>query len=128
MKLTQRDEFDLQRAYRDAAAKVEALPGRLKDEFQQAEAEQRDPIPVQPHTEIPGRLVVYAIDQIKGEQTKELSEIMGVQRRSCALHSNSKVILLSDQLKAILDAAGLAPKEPNAPVPRQSTTSVADKP
>jgi hypothetical protein len=73
-------------------------------------------------------LVVYAIDQIKGEPSKELSEIIGVQRRSCALHAKSKVILHSDQLKAILDAAGIVPKEANAPVQRQSTTAVADKP
>ena len=121
MELTPRDVFDLAKAYKDAAEKVAALPDRLKDEFQQAEAEQREPVPVQPLTEIPGRLVVYAIDKIEGEQSKELSEIMGVQRRSCALHSNSKVILHSDQLKAILDAAGLAPKETNAPVSRQPT-------
>ena len=115
--LTQRDEFDLSRAYKDAAAKVADLPNRLKDEFQQAEADDREPIEIRPMTEIPGRLVVYAIDQIKGEPSKELAEIMGVQRRSCAAHAKAKVILYSDQLKMVLDAAGLAPaKEGNAPV------------
>lgn len=128
MQLTPRDEFDLKRAYADAAQKVAALPDRLKDEFQQAEAESREPLPIQPHTEIPGRLVVYAIDQIKGEPSKELSEIIGVQRRSCALHAKSNVILCSDQLKMILDAAGLGKSDLNAPVQRQSTAPVEDKP
>jgi hypothetical protein len=114
--LNPRDEFDLKRAYKDAAEKVAALPDRLKDEFQQAEAENREPLPVEPMTEIPGRLVVYAIDRISGDVPNELSEIIGVQRRSCAQHAKSKVILLSVQLKMILDAAGLGEKQANAPV------------
>lgn len=114
MQLTPQDEFELKLAVKDAADKVAALPGRLKDEFQQAEAEQRDPVPVQPLTEIPGRLVVYAIDQIKGEVSEELAEVMGVQRRSCAQHAKSKVVLHSDQLKMIFDAAGIG--KANAPV------------
>jgi len=111
MELTPRDEFDLRRAYADCAAKVAALDGRIRDELKQAEAEDREPIPIQPLTEIPGRLVVYAIDQIGGDVPPELSEIIKVQRRSCALHAKSKVVLHSDQLKMILDAAGFAPKE-----------------
>lgn len=114
--LSPRDEFDLKRAYKDAAEKVAALPDRLKDEFQQAEAENREPLPIEPLTEIPGRLVVFAIDRISGEVPKELADVMGVQRKSCAAHAKSKVILLSDQLKMILDAAGLGEKQANAPV------------
>lgn len=110
MQLTPRDEFDLQRAYKDASEKVAALPNRLRDEYQQAEADNREPFDIEPLTEIPGRLVVYAIDQIKGSVPSELTEIMGVQRRSCAQHAKAKVLLLSAQLKMILDAAGLGEK------------------
>ncbi len=109
--LTLKEEFELTRAYKDAAAKVAALPNRLKDEFQQAEAENREPFEIQPLTEIPGKLVVYAIDKIKGDVSPELAYIIGVQRRSCSTHFKSKVLLLSEQLKMILDAAGLDVKE-----------------
>jgi len=105
--LTPKEEFELKRAYNDAAEKVAALPNRLKDEFQQAEAENREPFDVTPLTEIPAKLVVYAIDKISGDVAPELAYILGVQRKSCAQHVKAKVTLLSEQLKMILDAAGL---------------------
>ncbi len=105
--LDAKEEFQLQRAYRDAAEKVAAIPGRLKAEFALAEAEKREPFDILPLTEIPANLVVHAIENIKGEVPNELSEAIGVQRRSCRLHSGTNVLLLSVQLKAILDAAGL---------------------
>ncbi len=106
--LTPKEEFELKRSYKDAAEKVAALPNRLKDEFQQADAERREPFDITPLTGIPPALVVYAIDKISGDVNPELSYIMGVQRRSCSMLIKEKeVFLLSSQLKMILDAAGV---------------------
>lgn len=113
-KLTQRQQFDLARASKDAAAKCEALADRIKDEFQQADAENREPIPIEPLTEIRANLVLHAINQIKGDVSPELSSIIGDQRKSCGKLGTLKVLLLSEQLKMILDAAGIGGKD--APV------------
>ena len=116
--LNQREQFEVRRAYKDASAKVEALPARLDAEFKLAEEEKREPFPIEPLTEIPANLVVAAIEQIKGDVPSELSSIMAGQRLACSKLGKLKVLLLSEQLKAILDAAGIVPKDEPPQKPR----------
>lgn len=117
--LSEQEKSDIARAYKDAADKAASLPARLKDEAQQAEAENREPYPVQPLTGVAANLVVKAIEEIKGDVSADLSEIIGVQRRSCGKLGKVKVYLLSEQLKDILDAAGFGPAPtPPPPIPK----------
>ena len=124
--LSPRDKFELARAYKDAATKLAGFDDRLKDELQQAEAEDREPLPIEPLTAIPGYLLVYAIDQVKGDPAPELREIMKAQRRAGSLHPNRSLKnpelnqnLPSHHLKMILDAAGFGPKTEPKPAPTE---------
>lgn len=112
--LNERDKALLGSAYRDAAKKVADLPGRIKDEDQQAEAEKREPYPIQPLTAVSAELVVKAIEAIK-DVPQELGEIVRVQRQSCSKLGNATVYLLSEQLAPLLTAAGIG--EPATPTP-----------
>jgi hypothetical protein len=109
---TETERRDVLRAYKDAADKAGELPARLKDEDQQAEADGREPLPIQPLTGSPAPLVLKAIATISGDVSNELADILGVQRRSCAKVGNARVYLLSEQLKLILEAAGLGEPAP----------------
>lgn len=106
-KLTEAERRELQRAYKDAASKVAALPERIKDEEQQAEAEHREPLPIEPLTAISAPLVVKAIATITDNASNELADIIGVQRRTCAKVGKTQVYLLSEQVKLLLEAAGI---------------------
>lgn len=106
-----RDDFEYQRALRDCAEKLAALPGRLKAEFDAALEERREPFNIEPITLIRADLVCRAIEAIK-DPTGDLKEICKVQARSCKSQGKAKVGLLSEQLAAILAAAGIALKEP----------------
>lgn len=110
MALSDLEKLELQRAYKDASKKVAELPQRLKDEFQQAEAEEREPVQLQPLTSIRAVLLVKAMEGIEGDVPKDVAEILGGQRRACkrlAADKKCEVILHSDQLLLLLDAAGL---------------------
>jgi hypothetical protein len=106
-----RDEFEYQRALRDCEEKLAALPARLQAEFDEALEERREPFTIQPVTAIRADLVCQAIKAIKNVP-KELTEIVKVQSRSCGRLGKEVVGLNSDQLAAILLAAGVKPKEP----------------
>jgi hypothetical protein len=123
--LNDQDKFEIARAVKEAAIKCNAMPGRLKDEFQQAEAEGREPLPITPLTELRADLVIAAIEAIK-EVPADIKEIVGVQRKACKDLGDAKVYLLSSQLLAILNAAGFG--ESNAPIQRQSEQTVAVSP
>lgn len=103
--MTEKDKLDLQYIYRDAAAKCAALPARLKDEYQQAEVERREPFPIEPLATIPASLLVTAIDAIK--DPGELASIAGSQRAACATLGNRKVHVLAADVKTLLEASGL---------------------
>jgi kynureninase len=107
-KLTDAEKRELQRAYKDASAKLAALPDRIRDEDQQAEVDRRDPVTIEPLTEIKAPLVVKAIATINDNVSPELADIIGAQRRSCSVVGNVKVCLYSEQLKLILEAAGIS--------------------
>ena len=118
-KLTDPEKRELQRAYKDAAAKAAALPDRIKAEDELADLEHREPFPIQPLTEIRACLVVKAIEAIQGTPAPEVCDIIGVYRRSCGKAGNAKVLLLSEQLKLLLDTAGIGgDAKPDAQVQR----------
>lgn len=123
--LSDQDKFEIARAYKEAAIKCNAMPGRLKDEFQQAETEGREPLQITPFTEMRANLVIAAIESIK-DVPADIKDVVGSQRKACKDLGDAKVYLLSAQLLAILNAAGLG--EINAPVQRQSESSVAVSP
>jgi hypothetical protein len=104
--LSDTDTRTLKRSHADAAAKVAALPNRIRDEEQQAEAENREPGIIEPLTGISAGLLLKAIEEIE-DAPADLSEIIGVQRRACRDLGNRQVYLLSEQLLAILTAAGI---------------------
>ena len=114
--MTETEKAELRRAYKDAAIKLAALPARLRDEEQQAEADGREPIPIQPLTTIAADLLVKAMQGIAGDMPSDLAEIVGAQSRACGALGTARVCLLSEHVKRILDAAGLG--EANAQVPR----------
>lgn len=112
--LSEIDRLEFKRIYKDAKRKADALAGRLRAEYELAESEKRKPFPITPLTEIPAALVVKAIDQIEGEPPHDIQEVVRDQRRNCARLSvgdsadaQITVALLSVQLAAILEAAGL---------------------
>lgn len=111
------DQLDLERAYKDASTKVAALPDRLRDEYQQADAEGRKPIPIQPLTPIRADLVIAILGNIQGDPPKDLEHVITAQKRSCALHGKNEVALSSEQLKALMDAANVG--QPSAKPPEQ---------
>jgi hypothetical protein len=113
---TDKEKFEITRAYRDASRKCGELKARQKDEFQQAEAENREPIEITPLTEIRANLLFAVIQSIK-EVPTEISEVVGVQRRASESLGESQLYLLSNQLLAILLAAGFG--GPDAQVPGQ---------
>lgn len=120
--LTDRERLEIERAYKDAAAKVASLPARLRDEEQQAEADKRECVPVQPLTRIAARHVVKATERINGDVPADVAEIVDSQKRACSQIADwpgtHHVFLLSEHLKLILDAAGFGPKDKvNAPLP-----------
>jgi hypothetical protein len=100
------DKGDLLRSYKDAATKVAALSARIKDESDQADAEGREPVAIQPLTPVKASLLVNAIDSIR--EPGQLAAIASSQRRACADLGDRTVYLLSEHLKALLDAAGIA--------------------
>lgn len=106
--MTEVDKLDLERAYRDAQAKAAALPNRLRDEYEQAEAENREPFPVTPLTAIRADLVLHCCEAIKGKASKELAAIVAVQKNACTPHGSDVVYLLSEQVAALLSAAGVS--------------------
>lgn len=119
--MTEQDQRELERAYKDAAAKVAALPARVLDEEQQAEADNRECVPIQPLTRVPAGALVRAIEQIADELPPDVAEIVSSQRRACSQIADwtgtQHVFLLSKHLKIILDAAGFGPKDKvDAPV------------
>lgn len=103
--LTEKDKFDLRRAYKDAAAKTAQLAARMRDEYQQAEADNREPIIITPLTALPANLVVAACEAVK-ECPDDLRPIVDSQKNACEQLENRIVYLLSEQMKAILEAAG----------------------
>lgn len=119
--ITEQDKREIERAYQDAAAKVAALPARVLDEEQQAEADKRECVPIQPLTRVPAGALVRAIEQITGELPPDVAEIVSSQKRACSQIADwpgtQYVFLLSEHVKLILEAAGCGPKERvNAPV------------
>lgn len=119
MALNDTEQFTIKRAVREATKKVADMPGRIRDELQQAEAEKREPMPQESYTAIPANLVVAAVDSIK-DMPPDLAEICKGQRRACSELGERTVLLYSHQLLAILNAAGYG--EPNAPVQGQPRT------
>lgn len=113
MALTDTERQQLQRAYKDAAAKVAALPARIKDEEQQSEADRREPLPIEPLTGVAAPLVVKAIADIKGTLGEEAAGVIASQQKACSAIGTARVYLRSDHLKTILEAAGFGT---NAPV------------
>jgi hypothetical protein len=103
--LTDTDKRALAKVHADAAAKVAALPGRIRDEEQQAEAEHREPCLIQPLTGIPAGLLCRATEDLKADG--ELAEIIASQRRACRDLGNRTVHLVSEQVLAILTEAGV---------------------
>ena len=105
--LTDLEKLELGRVYKDAKVKTDSLPARLKDEYQQAEVENRQPYAVEPLTSIKASLLMKAIGEITTEPPKDCAEWIGVQRKACSKLGDAMVALRSEQLKAILDAAGV---------------------
>ena len=111
------DDFDYQVALRDCHEKLAALPARLQAEFDSALEERRKPFPILPITAIRADLVCAAIAKIGTvPETKvgsiTLKAICRDQASACKRHGSTEVGLYSEQLAAILDAAGIKLKEP----------------
>lgn len=120
-----RQKFDYDVAIRDCEEKLSNWESRLKAEFDEAMEDRREPFTIQPLTQIRAHLVYLAIQKIQSPIPEGLKEIVRVQSRSCGprrgpasptgareiLPNNELVALNSDQLYAILQAAGLARKE-----------------
>ena len=113
------ETLELQHVLRDCTVKMAELPERLKAQFMAAVQEGRKPYLIQPLSAIRAELVVKAIEAI-GEVPHQtvgvmsLKEICRSQKRSCGDLAGHTVALMSDQLAAILKAAGI--KEPDAQV------------
>lgn len=107
----------------DCKAKMAALPERLKSQFLEAVQDGRRPYAIEPKTAICAALVVKvieAIDPASLESDKRkfppaaytLKQIARDQRRACSQLGREEVALNSDQLAALIEAAGIAaPKE-----------------
>ena len=106
-KLSDLDSLFLSRALKDAKEKTDALRNRLKDEFQQADAENREPFPLTPLTGLRADLVLWACDAAAGKANADLAAVIGVQRRACESLGDAEVFLLSGQVFSLLTAAGV---------------------
>lgn len=108
--------IDAQRiALLTARKRAEASVARLKEaeakEAAAAEAEGREPNPVQPLTEAHADHILAALALISGNVPKETAEVVGVYRQSMVRSAGKKVVVRSDQLIAVLDAAGIGAAE-----------------
>jgi hypothetical protein len=112
--MTETEKLLLLRVYRDAAAKVAELPDRFKDEDQQSEAEKRQPYPITPYTALTADVVVKICAAIPQPIPDDIKPIWTVQRNACKALGSEPVYLLSEQVLALLKAAGIG--ETNAQV------------
>lgn len=113
--LSELDSLLLVRALKDSKAKVAALKDRLRDEFEQAEAEKREPFPLTPLTGIRADLVLWACDAAAPKAAGKLADVIGVQRKSCGPLGDAEVFLLAEDVLPLLTAAGVK-EDPNAQV------------
>jgi hypothetical protein len=109
---TEVETLQLDRIYKDASHKVAELPAREKAEFLKAEQQHRKPYPITPLTAIPAPLLEKVLDAITGEIPADVRPLIGPLRKATrGCETGADANLLSAQLKAVLDAAGLTPKE-----------------
>jgi hypothetical protein len=116
------DEFDYEVALRDCEQKLEALDKRLQAEFMEALEDGRAVFPIIPNTAIRADLVCKAIERIGPEVPNallgqmSLKDVCRDQKRACKKLGTEVVALQSDQLAAILNAAGIRKGAAVAPV------------
>lgn len=113
--LPELDKLLLARSLKHAKANAAMLKERLRDEFDQADAEKREPFPITPLTGIRADLVKWACDAGAAKADSRLSAVIGVQRNSCKSLGDVEVFLLSEDVVALLTAAGIV-EESNAQV------------
>lgn len=133
MAFNELEDLELQHILRDCRVKMAELPQRLKDEFLDAVSEGRAAYAIQPVSLIRASLLHQVIESLGDKQippTKfpplqlTLAECIKDQRRACGprrvregrevkeVPNNELVGINSDQLQAILEAAGIDVKEP----------------
>lgn len=89
----------------DAAAKLAALPERLKAEAEQANKERRRPYAIQPMTEVQPASLLAAIVELK-DVPAGLSACVGTLRGVCE-NQTDPFCMRCDQLIEILSLAGV---------------------
>ena len=105
--LPELDKLLLARALKDAKSKSAALKNRLRDEFEQAEAESREPFPLTPLTSLRADLVLWVCEAAAAKATGKLATVIGIQRKACGTLGDTEVFLLAEDVLPLLEAAGV---------------------
>ena len=124
------ENLELQHALRDCQVKLQDLDQRLQDEFLDAVEEGRQPYTICPNTAIRADLAYRLCQAIPAERhaticgAYSLKFIIAAQRKACGprrvrsrgevtyIPNTETVALNSDQLAALLTAAGVTVTEP----------------